>query len=134
MCPVQGKVCSNCRKQNHFTKVCRSFGANRAKTHQNPRVPVLRQEHVEKEDWERDLPGDMPPLEDIEDNGVFVISCTGGDDGERMPPPVGQVEIEGVKTQALIHTGATVTIIDMSMLRRMTTHPVKQPTKARIYP
>ena len=47
-----------------------------------------------------------------------------------MPPPVGNVEIKGVQTQALIGTGASVNIMDMPTLRRMTTHPVIQPTKA----
>ena len=76
----------------------------------------------------------MSPLEDIDDNGVFVISCTGGKEGERMPPPVGKVKIEGVKTQALIDTGASVNIMDMPTLRQMITRPVIRPTKAQIYP
>ena len=49
-----------------------------------------------------------------------------------MPPPVDRVEIDGVKTQALIDTGATVNAIDMPMLRNIT-RPVIRPTKAQIY-
>ena len=73
----------------------------------------------EEENWGRDLPSDMPLLEDIEDNGVFVISCARGDEGERMPPPVGGVEIEGVKTQALFDTAAMVNVMDVPTLRKM---------------
>ena len=53
----------------------------------------MRQVCVEGENWKRDLPGNMPLLDGIEDNGVFVISCAGGNKGKRMPPPVRRVEI-----------------------------------------
>ena len=76
----------------------------------------------------------MPPLEDIDDDGVFVILCTGGDDGERMQPLVDRVAVERVKIQALIDIEATVNVINMPMLRKMTARPVIRPTKARIYP
>ena len=58
----------------------------------------------------------------------FVISCTGNDDGEKMSPPVGQVEIERVKTQALIDIRTTVNIMGMPALIRMTTKPRKTET------
>ena len=87
---------------------------------------------AKSESWEEDQIGDMPPLEYIEDDGVFVISCAGGDDGERMPPPLGRVEIKGLKTNVLINTAATVNIMDMPMLQKLTTRAVISPTKCQI--
>ena len=110
-----------CRKPNHFAKICRSTGVRRDETHQKQRQPALRQVWVKSERWEKDQIGDMPPLEDIEDNGVFVILCAGDNDGKTMPPLVGRVEIEGVKTNGLIATWATVNVIDMTTFRKITT-------------
>ena len=65
---------------NHFAKVCRSAG--REDAHQGQRKPVLRQVWVEKENWEEASGEDLPPLEDIDDDGVFLISCANNDEGK----------------------------------------------------
>ena len=88
--------------------VCKSTGRGKDDAHSSMRRSALRQVWVKNESWEEQQLTDLPPLEDIEDNGVFVISRASGDNGERLPPPVGTVEIEGTTTDALIDTWATV--------------------------
>ena len=72
----------------------------------------------------------MPRLEDIEYDGVFIISCAGGDEGREDATTGGQIEIEGIKTHALIDTGAMVNVMDLPMLQKIMKQPVITPTKA----
>ena len=60
---------------------------------------------MEGEVWENTATMEMPLLEDINDNGLFVISCANSDDGERLPSPVGTVEIEGTVTNLSLTQG-----------------------------
>ena len=44
------------------------------------------------------------------------------------------VEINGTSTNVLIDTGASVNVINLALLQKMTSHPEIKPTRARIYP
>ena len=74
----------------------------------------------------------LPPLEDVDEESVFVISCTEDEMAKRLPPSVGDIEAEGAEILALINTGATVNVMDMSKLHRLKTRPIIRPTNARI--
>ena len=75
----------------------------------------------------------MPPA-GRHDDGVFTFSFAGADDGERLPPQVGMVEIEGITTDALIDTVDSVNMMDKITLWKLMTRPVMIPTKTQIYP
>ena len=55
----------------------------------------------------------LPAPDDIDNDSVFVVSCSESVSTKNHPPSVGDVEIEGTKTLDLIHTGATLNIMDM---------------------
>ena len=46
---------------------------------------------------------------------------------------MGRIKIKGTPTRALIDTGASVNVIDETMLRKLATRPKVIPTHARIY-
>ena len=52
---------------------------------------------------------------------------------KRHPPPMGEIEIEGTETLALIDTGATMNM-DLVMLDKLKTRPIVRHTKMKRYP
>ena len=58
----------------------------------------------------------------------------GGRDGYKTPPPVGSIEVDRTETLALMNTGATINILDISMLHKLKTRTIVMSTNARIYP
>ena len=77
---------------------------------------------------------DLPALEDIDVASVFIISCREDEAIKRHPPPLGDIEMKGTETLALIDTGVTVNVIDMSTLDMLRTRPVVRHTNAKVYP
>ena len=71
-------------------------------------------------------------MEDTDDEGVFMISCTESSKAERCPPPVGDIDIEGTAVLALIDMGATVNVMYTSVLGKLKTRPIDRQTNAQI--
>ena len=76
----------------------------------------------------------LPALEDIDDESVFMISCIENKVTKEHPPLVGNIEIEGTETLALIDTGATMNVMDMSTFNKLRTPPIIKHMNAKIYP
>ena len=60
---------------------------------------------------------------------VMKVLCMGSEIGKRLLPPVGAVEIEEKETQTFINTGATMNVMEMSMLRKLQTCLVVRTTR-----
>ena len=82
---------------------------------------MLRQVTIACEDMESSFPGEMPPLEDIEDDGMLVIPYAEIEGHQKNPPPMGIIKVEGTPTRAIIDTGTSVDVTDTVMLGRLTT-------------
>ena len=78
--------------------------------------------------------GSLLAFEDIDEESVFMISCTESGMVKRHQLPEGDVEIEGTETLALIYTGTTVNVMDKSMFNKLRTRPIVSHTNAKIYP
>ena len=78
---------------------------------------------------------DLPSLEeDVDEENVFVMSGTENQKRGKRLPPVGSIEIDGTTVLTLIDTGATVNVMDITMLDGLSTHPVVRQTNIRLYP
>ena len=75
VCPAQGRVCSRCKEPTHFAKVCQKTERVRGREGQYWGRPELRQAQMAEESWESRQLRSLPPLEDIDDESVFMISC-----------------------------------------------------------
>ena len=64
-----------CRESNHYTKVCRKAERARGRERQYLRRPALRQIQKAEESWESRQIRSLPPLEDIDGESMFMISC-----------------------------------------------------------
>ena len=65
----------------------------------------MRQAQTAEESWEPQLIRDITPLEDIDDESVFMISCQENEADMRELPREGSIEIEGTAMLALINQG-----------------------------
>ena len=63
----------------------------------------------------------LPSPEDTDDESVFMISCIENKMTKRHPPPEGGIVLEGIDTLALIDTGATMNVMDMSTFDKLRT-------------
>ena len=75
----------------------------------------------------------IPRTYDEEDEDIFTISFTGRENTKKRPPPICNVNIEGVEITALIDTGASVNVIDEVQFEKLSPRPVITPTSACIY-
>ena len=81
--------------QKHTEVKGRESGSNRSQGRL-----TLCQVTMACEDMESPFPGEMPPLEDIEDDGMFAISYVEIEENWKYTPPVGTIKVKGTLTHA----------------------------------
>ena len=111
-CPAKGKTCNKCGKPNHFAKMCLTRQQTpSAQGHSKPsrRNPNRKQINVVVT---------PPPTKDVsssDDEDVYTLGHVPATEQHRIPTTT--VEINGVKMNLMIDTGASTDIIDEAALQ-----------------
>ena len=135
-CPAQGKTCAKCGRLHHFARVCRGGAPpNRSgfKRNKRPQLRHLSLEEPEEVYHTHQEGRPTPRTHDEEEEDIFTISFTGRENTKKRPPPICNVNIEGVEITALIDTGASVNVMDEIQFEKLVPPPTVMPTAARIY-
>jgi len=121
-CPAQGKVCSNCGKQNHFSKVCRSNGKSKFSKYPNHQARVVELESATAEH-------EATQVRTEEEGYVFDVS---------LPPvsekPYFMVEISGTPVKIMADSGATVNILNERDYLNLKVRPPLVESVTKVYP
>ena len=120
-CPAKGKTCRKCGKPNHFAKMCRTKSSTRPRQHQGSQnADVIQVSTIQEQ-----------PTSSSDDEYLYTMNY-----GPNIPKiPKASVEIDNVKVEMIVDTGATTDILDETTYRSICQHETTdlQPTTKRLF-
>ena len=115
-CPAKGKVCHACKKQNHFSSVCRSKGKPKARSVNK----------VEKTNT-------CDTSSDSNDDYVFGIHEQENVNSVKSKQPSLNVTVNGLNVRMLVDTGSSINVLDESTYNKFQVKPKLSKTDTKVF-
>ncbi|MCG8046748.1 MAG: aspartyl protease family protein, partial [Candidatus Thiodiazotropha endolucinida] len=115
-CPAKGKSCHACKKQNHFSSVCRS------KTKMKPKVNSVNK--VDESSCD---------TSDSNDDYMFGIQEQENVNSVKSKQPSLNVTINGLNVRMLVDTGSSINVLDENTYKKFQVKPKLSKTDTKVF-